>query len=284
MTEPAAPTTTAAPGGASAAAPTSIGRAMPAPDHIVVVVEENHGASEVIGNPQAPYLDALAQEGALFTASYASTHPSQPNYLVLFSGATQGVTSDACPPPGAPFAGPDLAGSLAAAGRTFTGYVEGLPAPGSTTCASGDYARKHNPWVDFADVPAADDQPLTSFRPADATDDPAALPSVAFVVPDQVDDMHSGTIGQADSWLRDHLDGYVRWAGTHNSLLVVTWDEDDGSASNHIATLIVGAHVRPGRYDEHLTHERVLRTIEDLEGAGATGGAAGATPVTDCWQ
>ena len=33
----------------------------------------------------------------MFTASYAVTHPSEPNYLALFSGSTQGVTDDSCP-------------------------------------------------------------------------------------------------------------------------------------------------------------------------------------------
>src|SRR5262249_11245821 len=82
---------------------------------------------------------------AVFTRAFAETHPSQPNYLALFSGSTQGVTDDSCPHT---FAADNLARALLDAGRTFTGYSEGLPSPGYSGCSSGSYARKHNPWAD----------------------------------------------------------------------------------------------------------------------------------------
>src|SRR5262249_47310949 len=115
---------------------------VPQPAHTVVVMLENHGFDEVIGSPDAPFLNLLVRRGALFTHSYAITHPSEPNYLALFSGSTQGVTSDACP---VTFRAPNLAAGLLAAGKTFAGYSEGLPAPGSTVCTAGEYARKHVP-------------------------------------------------------------------------------------------------------------------------------------------
>jgi hypothetical protein len=68
----------------------------PEPDHIVVVIFENKHRSSVIGSAQAPYLNKLAAKGASMRHSYGVTHPSQPNYLALFSGSTQGVTSNAC--------------------------------------------------------------------------------------------------------------------------------------------------------------------------------------------
>ena len=72
-------------------------QSLPRPSHVVVVVEENHSYSEIINSPQAPFINTLASEGALFTSSYAVAHPSQPNYLALFSGSTQGITNDSCP-------------------------------------------------------------------------------------------------------------------------------------------------------------------------------------------
>jgi acid phosphatase len=97
---------------------------------------ENHNYSQVIGEQSAPYLNELARGGALFTHSRAITHPSQPNYLALFSGSTQGVTGDDCPQR---FTGPNLASELLAAGYTFTGYAQGLPGAGSNTCNVGRY-------------------------------------------------------------------------------------------------------------------------------------------------
>jgi hypothetical protein len=141
------------------------------------------------------------------------------------------------------------------------------------------YARKHNPWVNFSNVPASANQPFTSF-PADFTQ----LPAVAFVVPNQQDDMHSGSVAAADAWLKHNLDAYAQWAATHNSLLIVTWDEDDGSSSNQIPLIFAGAHVRAGRYNETVSHYDVLRTIEAIEGAAFTGQAAQATTIADVWQ
>lgn len=65
-------------------------RAVPQPAHTVVVVMENHSYADIIGNPATPFINALARQGALFTRSFAITHPSEPNYLALFSGSTQG--------------------------------------------------------------------------------------------------------------------------------------------------------------------------------------------------
>ena len=56
------------------------------PDHVVIVIEENHAFASIIGSSSAPYINSLAQQGALFTQSFAVEHPSQPNYLDIFSG------------------------------------------------------------------------------------------------------------------------------------------------------------------------------------------------------
>src|SRR6476620_3448910 len=70
---------------------------LPRPDHVVVVVMENRGYSDIVGSASAPYINSLARSSASFTRSHAITHPSQPNYLALFSGSTQGVTDDSTP-------------------------------------------------------------------------------------------------------------------------------------------------------------------------------------------
>lgn len=264
----------------AASTPGGAARPLPHYDHIVIVVEENHSYANITSATDATYLASLATQGAVFTDAHGVTHPSQPNYLALFAGSTFGIASDACPQQ---LAGPNLASELIAHSMSFTGYSESMPAAGYTGCyddtADQLYARKHNPWVNFADVPAASNQPFTSF-PADFSQ----LPSVAFVVPNQLHDMHSGSIADADAWLRQHMDAYAQWALTHNSLLIVTWDEDDGSDANHIPTLFVGAHVQPGKYAETINHFDVLRTIEALEGVSFTNEAAHATTIADVWQ
>lgn len=255
---------------------------IPRYDHVVVVVMENHGYSDIIGNTaQAPYINTLAGRGASFTQSYAIEHPSEPNYLDLFSGANQGVTDDSCPHT---FSADNLGAQLIAASLSFAGYSEDLPV-GGTACNSGAYHRKHNPWVNFTNVPDTSNRSYSEF-PADF----AALPTLAFVVPNQCHDMHgdsgcsSNLIAAGDAWLQAQVDAYAQWAPTHNSLLVLTFDEDDGGELNRIATIFAGAMVVPGQYGESIDHYTVLATLESMYGLTAIAGAAARNPITDVWD
>src|SRR5438552_14777435 len=59
---------------------------LPRPDHVVLVMMENHNYGEIIGVSSAPYINnTLAAQGALMTNSFAIEHPSEPNYLDIFS-------------------------------------------------------------------------------------------------------------------------------------------------------------------------------------------------------
>jgi len=248
--------------------------AVPRYDHVVVVMEENHSYGEVIGNSAAPYINSLARQGASFTNSHGAAHPSQPNYLALFSGSTQGVTDDNTP---YTFSAENLASELAAAGLSFGGYSQSMPSVGYTGSQSGNYVRKHNPWVDFTNVPSSVNAPFTSFPSSNFS----SLPKVSIVVPDLQNDMHDGTIQQGDQWLQNNLGAYATWAKANNSLLVVTWDEDDFTNSNQIPTIMYGANVQSGNYSENINHYNVLRTVEDMFGLTHAANAASATPITD---
>jgi acid phosphatase len=263
---------------APASAPTGLATAAPAsrPDHVVVVVLENK--NEVDVRRQGPYLASLAASGATLTDMHAETHPSQPNYLALFSGDTQGVDDNSCPHT---FDGPNLASELADAGYTFVGYSEDLPRPGYTGCTAGGYARKHSPWTNFSSVPAAANQPLSAM-PSDYD----ALPTVSFLIPNLCHDMHDCSIAEGDDWLRQNIDGYVQWARTHNSLLVVTFDESESKddRDNHIATLAVGSGVAAAEITERTDHYRLLRTLEDLYGLPPLGHSADTSAIAGLWR
>jgi phosphatidylinositol-3-phosphatase len=249
---------------------------LPAFDHIVVVIEENHSFSEVIGNANAPYITSLANNGATMTQSFAVTHPSEPNYLAILSGSTQGLTDDSCPHT---YAAENLGHQLITAGKTFKGYSESMPSDGYTGCTSGRYARKHNPWVNFTNVPASSNVRFSTF-PTDYT----TLPKVSFVVPNLCNDMHDCAVSTGDKWLSSRLGPYATWAKTHNSLLLVTFDEDDRSASNRVPTLFYGAHVATGTYAEHITHYTVLRSLQALNGLGCVANSCSESAISDIWN
>jgi hypothetical protein len=255
-------------GGSNPAASATV----PTPAHTVIVVMENHSYSQVIG---APYIASLAKAGANMTDSHGVRHPSEPNYLALWSGSTQGLTDDSCPHT---YSGSSLGQQLQAAGKSTAIYSENLPNAGSLVCsASGGYARKHNPLADFpATSGAAANLPYTAW-PSDFS----KLPTVSMVVPNLCNDMHDCSVTTGDNWLRAHVDPYVQWAKTHDSLLILTWDEDDNTSTNRIATVFVGPMVRPGNYGQTINHYNVLHTVEVAYGLTQLGTAA--APITDIW-
>lgn len=250
--------------------------AMAAPDHVVVVIEENRGYSQIMdkGNNDS-YIHQLAQRGMLFTQSYGVTHPSQPNYLALFSGTTQGVTSNTCP---LMLTGDNLATALINHGLSFASYAESLPSTGDTVCISGPYQRKHNPlsnWVQLAPGNLSFD---------DFPKEYSTLPTVSFVIPDQNNDMHDGSFSDADEWLKLHIQPYVEWAFKHNSLLILTWDEGDAVENNRIVTLLIGPMVKTGTSAQPINHYNVLRTLLDLYRLPAMNASLNAEPIRHIWK
>ncbi|GLQ90366.1 alkaline phosphatase family protein [Dyella flagellata] len=255
--------------------------APPKYDHVVIVVMENKENVQVLGSGAAPYMDSLAAQGVIFNQAFAITHPSQPNYLALFSGDTQGVTDDSCPQDLGNIA--NLGAALITAGYSFTGYAENLPSDGATDCWSSDrlYARKHAPWVDFSNVPTTSSLMFSEF-PTDFTQ----LPTVSFVIPNMCDDMHDCDVGTGDSWLQNNMDAYAQWAQTHNSLLIVTFDEDDSATSaNQIPMFWVGQGIAPGtQSNTPANHYNVLRTLLDMYGLAPFANAANVSAISDPWS
>ncbi|HRH65760.1 MAG TPA: fibronectin type III domain-containing protein [Bacteroidia bacterium] len=266
----------------------SSGASLPVPDHIVICIFENHAYQQIIGNNAAPYMTALANDvmSANFTESYGITHPSQPNYLHLFAGGNQGVTNNAMP--SSHFTSMNLAAALQNAGKTFVTYSEGLPSVGYDGEASGEYVHRHNPVANWMgngtnQVSTSTNQPYTAF-PSNYSN----LPTVSFVVPNLTNGMHDGTgnsaITAGDNWYHTYMEPYVQWARTHNSLFILTFDEDDSGHNNQIPTIFSGQMVAQGHYSTGINHHNILRTIEDMYGLTHSGAAASATPIHGCWN
>lgn len=249
-------------------------------DHVVLVIDENKNDTEIRNSALAPYINNVLLPGSAdLTHFVAEQHPSQPNYLQLFSGSDQGVKQDGLPgtpaepgtlaaPP--PFHTANLGREIVNAGRTFASFSESLPTTGFTGEAFSnnpglnEYVRKHNPTVDWQDDSATDASNPNALKssvnrafsdfPTDAAGF-AGLPSFSLVVPNEQNDMHDGSIQTGDAWLRDHIEAYRQWALTNNSLLIFTFDESDLGAlqsdpNNQIITAISGQNVIVGKYAE----------------------------------
>lgn len=263
---------------------------VPRANHVVICIMENHAYQQIIGNTSAPYINALAKDAysVNFLNSYAIEHPSQPNYLDLYSGKNQGIIDDNVPvgtttTTGA-FTSLNLGRQLIDSGMSFKSYCETLPSVGyEGATATGNYVRKHNPVANWQgtgvnQVSSAANQPFTSF-PIDFT----TLPTVCYVVPNQYNDMHDGTIAQGDTWIQNNMNAYIQWAKTNNSLFILTWDEDDRSHSNQITTIFTGPMVLAGSNSTKITHYNVLRTIEDMYKLPAIANAITSTSIP-CWK
>ena len=219
---------------------------LPKPDHIVMVILENHSFNQIIGSSAAPYINSLANDTstALFSQSYGIAHPSQPNYLILYSGSNQGVTDDLIPA-GIPFITGNIGRQLIDSGKTFISYSEDLPSIGYNGELSGNYARRHNPMANWMgsgknQLSPAINQPFTTFPSGNFE----LLPTLSFVNPNTMHDMHDGTdpsrISTSDQWISNNMDAYIQWTKSNNSLFILTFDEDNDSTLNHITTIFTG--------------------------------------------
>jgi phosphatidylinositol-3-phosphatase len=252
---------------------------LPRPDHVVVVIEENRGYEQIMDKLNInSYIQALAMRGVVFTQSYGVTHPSQPNYLALFSGVTHGITNNACPNS---FDSDNLATRLLDKGLSFASFAEALPNVGDVTCISGAYHRKHNPVSNWQGTRVAAE---LNKRFADFPQDFSKLPTISFVIPDQDNDMHDGSFEAADDWLKTRIAPYADWAMEHNSLLILTWDEDNYQADNHIVTILVGPMVKTGKSAQRINHYSVLRTLLDFYDLPALGASHDAEAITGVWS
>jgi acid phosphatase len=260
--------------------------AVPAFDHIFIIVMENRSAAEVVDNDgQAPYFNQLASEYGLAANAVAVAHPSLPNYVALIGGDTFGITKDC---DGCFVDAPNLvADRIVPSGRTWKAYMESMP----STCFEGDsypYAQKHNPFFYYDDIRLTaqcdDIVPFSSLADDLASAD--STPSYVWITPNLCNDMHNCPISSGDAWLANTVPQILQSPAfaTRTSLLLITWDEDDDSSGlNQIPVLVVARGVSPGfRSTVRYTHYSVLRTVEEAWGlAPLTANDAAASPMAD---
>lgn len=258
--------------------------------HIMLIVLENHEYDEVIGNPQAPFLNRLATRGALATRHYAITHPSLPNYLALLGGSTFGVTDNCldCTAPGL-----NLAAQMSRAGVSWRAYMEGMPHRCFTGDSSGEYAKRHNPFVYFpslTSVPRRCARIVPQSR-LDADLRRRSLPSFAWLSPGTCNDAHDCGIGAADRYLAKLVPRITRQLGPRG-VLMITFDEGSSDAGccgtpggGRVMTLLVGPTVRRGVHlRRSYDHYSLTATIEDAFGLPRLRHARGARPLSAAFR
>jgi len=253
--------------------------------HVIVVVFENKDEGQVLGSEDAPTFNRLARQYATLTPYEATTHPSLPNYLMLVSGTTGGITTDCTD---CTLGVPNLVDSLEAAHMSWRTYAESLPSPGYTGAFSGRYAKKHNPFVYFRDVLASPKRlarivPFAQFG-RDCTR--RRLPRFALVIPDLCNDMHDCPVATGDAWLRRKIVPLLGKPQLADSVVFVIFDEGlTGSGGGRVPAIALGPVVKPhSRPSALVTHPALLRTIEQAWGLPYLGASADAAPIAGIWR
>jgi len=249
----------------------------------MVVYEENTGASSIYGSPGAPNLNKYAADCGSAQNYQALTHPSLPNYMATTSGVSYASSpwSGDCDPGGTCLTGNDnIFHQVGASG--WKAYAESM----STNCqmqSADPYAAKHNPAAYYTDLGAqcsANDVPMGTPASGALHNDVVGgtLPKFSTLTPNLNDDMHNGSIQQADSWLAAWIAQIVAgpdYQSGHLTIAIV-WDEGEGSGDtpSTVAMIVMSPSIVPGtRSSTYFTHYSLLKAAEDVAGAPELAGA-----------
>jgi hypothetical protein len=281
--------------------------------HVFVIVMENTSLSTLqtaMTGGKAPTLASWAANYASASDYHGVDHPSLPNYIALTSGDTQGIGCDCKAEPGqgscnvgtcnlvlglctCTTGAQNLGDQLENANKTWMDFGEDMGTPCNLS-DSGNYAVRHNPFLYYTDVQS--DSARCNAHVVDFSSfSPSSAPSFSFIAPNLVDDMHnpdppnSTNIPNGDTWLGVHA-GAILASDSYKQggLLVVVWDEDDGSGGitgtdDPIGLFVMSPYAKSGGYVStgHADHYSLLATIEDGLDLGRIGSAAQAQPLAD---
>ncbi len=261
-------------------------------DHVFLVVLENHGFGQVIGNPAMPYLNSLATAHSLAADYFANAHPSIPNYFMLTTGNletfddsfTGTITDD------------NIVRSISAAGKSWKAYVESIPSVGYTGPDAGTYLKHHNPFAYLSDVTGSPAQAANMVPFSQLSSDLSAgsLANFVYILPNSQNDAHDcpggGTsctpdqqLAAADAWLKANIDPIINSPKFGNSVLIITFDEsvttDITNGGGQVMTVLVGPHVKTGfRSSTMYQHQSLLRTMLQLLSVSDMPGASAVAP------
>jgi hypothetical protein len=277
--------------------------------HVFVIMMENTGYNALIGNPNAPWINAAAKKYGLATNYFGVTHPSQPNYIAATAGI-QGNDSDV----NETLSVPNIVDQLEAHDKTWKAYMQSYSLctdPLAAACGNQLYERKHNPFVTFADVQSSPARMANVVDLSQLNPDLASkrVPNYVWISPDQCHDMHGrfespvvdncsfttvqALIATGDAFLSSTVSAITSsraWKG--NSAIFIMWDESDftgagfngfgddsgccdsvaGQGGGHVVSLVI-SHSS----DEHQTsavaynHYSLLRTIQQNWRLGCLG-------------
>ena len=250
---------------------------------VVYIVFENEDFVPVSKQRDFAKYSAL---GASFSLMMGETHPSQGNYIAMVAGSTLGVMTDK----NYNLNQTHLGDLLEAKGMDWKVYAEGYPGNCYTGEVSGNYARKHLPFLSFLNVTTNPERCGKITDAATFIEDfkNDKLPEFSMFIPDLINDGHDSTVDYAGKWLTRTLGPILSEPDKMKDVLfVLTFDESDPkSRPNQIYTVFLGANVvKASVISQKVNHISILKMIEDEFGLGSMGRLdSTAAPIENIWN
>jgi Phosphoesterase family len=221
-----------------------------------VIYMENKGVDDIVGSPNAPYINSLINTEDYDSNFYALGHPSDPNYFRILGGSDFGIDYN---PAGNVITAPNLMQEMDQAGISWAGYAQSMPSPGDIT-SSGNYAVDQLPFPQFTYVydntPAYLEQhllPLTDL----STDlqDPNTFPEFTWIAADEDNNgegpidtpsgiaqfiisqftNHQYNVAAADQFVQQEvsaIENSPTWTDPNEKdAIILTFDEDNNNLS-----------------------------------------------------
>ncbi len=263
---------------------------------VFTIVMENKSKDQILGNPNAPFINALARHGAIANGYHDSfVHPSEANYLWMVAGENFGILDDEDPSSHSLSSTSHLVDQLEAGGLSWKAYEESMGTPCGLT-SHGRYAAKHDPFVFFSDVNGWDGhvfhpaercaKHVVDYTQLEADIAHHALPKYAFITPNLDDDMHDGSIADGDAWLAREVPKIMGSDAYKNGgVLFLLWDEGGGlPAHDDPPFIVISPNARSGtRSETTYDTSAYLKTVEGILGVAPLpcGEGRNVTAMTD---
>ncbi len=225
-------------------------------DHVFLIYMENKGVDDIVGSPNAPYINSLIDHNGYADNYFALGHPSDPNYIRPMGGSDFGLDYN---PAGNVIDANSLMQEMDQADISWAGYAQSMPYPGDIT-SSGDYAVDQLPFAQFSYVydnsPAYLEQhllPLTQLQ----TDlqNPSSFPEFTWIAADENHNMegpidsvggiarflisqftnHQYNVAAGDQFVQQEIstiEHSATWTDpTQKDAIFLTFDEDNNNLS-----------------------------------------------------
>ncbi|TLX69364.1 MAG: hypothetical protein E6L03_00215 [Thaumarchaeota archaeon] len=256
--------------------------------HVIIIVMENKGYTQVIGSGNAPYQNQLANNYASASKYYGVYPDSLPNYISLISGYPY-LTKDKDPDAISPLKEHTIVNLLQSKNLSWKGYFEDMPQVCHLKDSGGSGFDLRN------DDSCKNTVGLDEFY-KDLSNQ--TIPNYSFIVPNNIHNTHDSTVTEGDHWLSNFVPKIINSSKFNNTALFIVYDEgkkNDKSGfgsgiyavnGGQLPLLLVSPLANKGFVSSlEYTHYNLLTTVEKILNLGNLGkGDAAAKPMADLFR